>query len=263
MKKKLLTLVMAAAVFCSMGMSALAADCAVTFTADNKLEYSGTLGTEEQGVVLGNFDQVAPGDSITQTITLKNDNSLSVDFYMNAETLTALEEAVAQGQTANGAAYAVKLEAGDTVVYDSNVGGYSASQQADNAGLKRMNDALKDYIMVGTLSKGESKEIRMTIDFDGEAMDNTTGGVDYSNTLGKIAFNFMVSYEEPEAPVIIYKEVTQEEEPTVITKIVDQIIPLAPKTGDVAMIGIAAAVLVIGVVLIVIAGRKKNKEDKS
>ena len=263
MKKKLLTLVMAAAVFCVMGTSALAADSAVTFTTDNKLEYSGTLGSEEQGVVLGSFDQVAPGDSITQTITLKNDNSLTVDFYMNAETLTALEEAVAQGQTASGAAYAIRLEAGDAVIYDSNVGGYSAAQQADSAGLKSMNEALKDYIMVGTLAKGETKAIRMTIDFDGEAMDNTSGGVDYSNTLGKIAFNFMVSYEEPEAPAIIYKEVKQEEEPTVITRIVDQLVPLAPKTGDMAMIGIAAVVLIGGIVLIIFAVRKKNKEDKS
>lgn len=263
MKKKLLTLVMAAAVFCAMSVSALAADTAVTFTADNKLEYSGAVGSDEQGVVLGSFDQVAPGDSITQTITLKNNNSLAVDFYMSAETLTALEEAVAQGQTAGGAAYAIKLEAGDDTIYDSNLGGYSAGQQADNAGLKNMNEALKDYIMVGTLANGETKDIRMTIDFDGEAMDNTAGGVDYSNALGKIAFNFMVSYEEPDAPVIIYKEVRNEEEPTVITRIVDQLIPLAPKTGDAAMIGIAALVLAAGVILIVVAVRKKNKEDKS
>lgn len=264
MKKKTMIWTMAAAMVCAMGLNAYAADSSVTFTEAEKLEYSGTLGSGEEGVILGSFDQVAPGDTVTQTITLKNTNELTVDFYMSARTLTALEEAVAEGQTAGGAAYEITLTAGETSLYDSSAGGYLSEERADGVGLKKMNDALGEYILVGTLAKEQALDIRMMITFDGEAMDNTQGGIDYSNTLGKIAFDFMVSYEEPAGPTIVYNDVERTEAPTVITRIMDQLVPLASvQTGDAALTGGAAVILIAGIVLIVLSCRKKKVEEES
>lgn len=270
MKKKGLALAAALIMMCSFRLLAAAeekstlAQPAVVFQADNTLVYTGAQEENGNGIQLFSFDGVAPGDTVVQEIVLKNENDLTVDFYMNAETIIALEDAVLEGQTAAGAAYEILLEAGDSVLYDSNVGGYTASDKTDSRGLKSMNETLKDYLYVGTLDKGDEKKIRMTIYFDGEAMDNAAGGIDYSDTLGRIAFGFQVSYQEPSGPVVVTEDVTKAEEPDGITRIVEELVPLAPvQTGDAAMLGLAVLVLAVGVLLFILAGRKKKEEEES
>jgi len=263
MKRKVLALLLAVTMFAGMSVTAFAADGAtVSFTSSNTLEYSGVT-KDGDTVNLGDaFENVAPGETRTQTITLRNDNKRTADFYMSAEAVKALE---AGKEAAKGAGYDIKLTAGDTVLYDSTVGGYKSEDgdSASSKGIDEMNGALEDYILIATMQKGESTDVVLTIVFDGEAMDNNAEVVDYSLTDGQLAFDFKVGYEDPSGEVII-KEVSEDGQVTYVKKIVNIIenaVPLgAVATGDGAMVGAAAVVLLVGASMIIF-GRKKKEEE--
>lgn len=262
MKKKALALILALMVLSATGITALANGTAtVSFTENKTLEYSNV--TVEDGVVnLGSaFEDVVPGETREQIITVKNDNKHTADFYISAQVLKALEESK---DAAKGAGYDIVLKAGDTVLYDSTVGGYNAGQTASDTGIGEMNDALEDYVLFATLKNGEAAEVVLSISFDGEAMDNS-GAIDYSSTIGQIAFDFKAGYEEPTGKTVIVKEVTEDGEITYVKKVVEIIeerVPLgAVPTGDGAMIGLAVAVLVLGMVLLFVGKKKKVEEE--
>lgn len=271
MKRKVLALGLAITMFCAMGITAFAdGNATVSFTDDKKLEYSNVGTAEGGGVSLGSFNNVAPGETITQTITVRNDNERTADFYISAEAVKALESGAAKG-----AGYDITLKAGDTTLYDSTLGGYSGTSAADasTTGITGMNatlgkdengDGIADYILFATLPKGKSTNVVLTIKLDGEAMDNTAGGVDYSSTMGQIAFDFQVGYEDPTGQTVIVREVGEDGQVTYVRKVVEifeNAVPLgAVATGDGAMIGLAAVVLLIGASLIIM-GRKKKVEE--
>lgn len=264
MKKRVLALGLAMAVFFATGIITLAnGNATVSFTADKTLEYS-NVTVEDGSVKLGNtFENVAPGETRQQTITVKNNNERTADFYISAEALRALE---AGKDAAKGAGYDITLKAGDTTLYDSTLGGYQGTDadSASTTGIGGMNDALKDYILFATLKNGEAADVVLTIRFDGEAMDNNAADVDYSATMGQIAFGFRVGYEDPTGQTVIVREVTEDGQVRYIRKVVEiteNAVPLgAVATGDGAMLGIAALILVAGVCLVVF-GRKKKVEE--
>lgn len=262
MKKKLFGMMLAAMVF-SVSVIPVYADtgAAVTFTQDKKLEYSGVT-SDADGVNLGAaFENVAPGESRSQTITVKNENTRTADFYMSAEAVKALENGAA---AAKGAGYEIRLTAGDAVLYDSTLGGYK-NAVASESGIEGMNDALEDSILIATLKQGESVNVVLSIAFDGEAMDNTSV-IDYSLTNGQLAFEFQVGYEDPTGTTVIVREVSEDGQVRYVKKIVEILengVPLgAVATGDGAMIGIAVLVLAAGIFM-VIAGKKKSREEEA
>lgn len=263
MRKNILVWAMALTVmFGSVLTTQAAGDATVSFTQDNKLEYS-NVTVEGSNVNLGSaFEGVAPGETRSQTITVKNDNNMTADFYMSAEAVTALEKNTAN---ARGAGYEIKLTSGDTVLYDSTVGGYGAGSEsaASSTGIEEMNSALEDYILIATLEKGASTDVVLTITFDGEAMDNTSA-IDYSWTEGQLAFEFKAGYEAPTGTTTVYKVVTQKGQTRYITnlvEIIEEAVPLAAvATGDASLIGVGVVVLLAGIILVVIGKRKKVEE---
>lgn len=249
MKKSILAFGMALVTSFMLGITSYADNGAtVRFTENNTLEYSGATVIDGEVNLGAAFENVAPGETRTQTITLKNENGKTADFYMSAEVVKALETNAA---AAKGAGYDITLKVGDTVLYDSTVGGYTASETASTTGMDGMNSALEDYILVATMEQGEAKDVVLSITFDGEAMDNTSA-VDYSLTDGKLAFDFKVGYDEPTRTTVVQYE--QKEE---VIKILETV-----RTGDEAMIGIAIAVFVAGAVLIVLGRKKKVEEER-
>lgn len=263
MKKSILALGIAFTVLSMNVMPAQAAgDATVSFTEDNKLEYSNVI-TDGSNVNLGSaFEGVAPGETRSQTITVQNNNSKTADFYMSAEAVEALERNTA---TAKGAGYEIKLTAGDTTLYDSTVGGYGAGSEsaASTTGIEGMNSALEDYILIATLANGETTEVVLTITFDGEAMDNTTA-IDYSWAEGQLAFEFKAGYEDPTGTTTVYKTVTQKGQTKYVKNLVEifeEAVPLsAVATGDASLIGVGVVVLLAGILLVVIGKRKKVEE---
>lgn len=263
MRKSILALGIAFTVLSMNVMPTQAAgDATVSFTKDNKLEYS-NVSAEGENVNLGSaFEGVAPGETRSQTITIQNDNKKTADFYMSAEVVEALESNTA---AARGAGYEIKLTAGSTVLYDSTVGGYGAGNEeaASTTGIKSMNSALEDYILIATLENGESTNVVLSITFDGEAMDNTSA-IDYSWAEGQLAFDFKAGYEDPTGTTTVYKTVTKKGDTKFVTNLVEifeEAVPLsAVATGDTAMIGIGVVVLLAGIVLVVAGKRKKAEE---
>jgi len=278
MKRKVLALILAVTMFAGMSITSYAnGNATVSFTADKKLEYSNVTPGENGTVNLGSaFENVAPGETKSQTITLFNENERTADFYMSTEVLDSLEKGK---DAAKGAGYdiilSIKHNAEETVLYDSAVGGYKVTDSEETAsatGIDAMNTTLgkdanndkeADHILVATLPKGDTADVVLSIAFDGEAMDNNAQGVDYSLTDGQIAFDFKVAYEEPSGEVII-REVSEDGEVTYIKKVVNIIenaVPLgAVATGDGAMLGLAVLVLAAGACLVVF-GRKRKVEE--
>lgn len=267
MKKRLFAFAMAAVMMFGSAMTVCAAeDATVTFTGKQKLEYSGVTKDENGTKLSDAFQGIAPGETREQTIKVLNDNNRTVDFYMDATAISALEET---GEQAQGAGYDIKLTAGDAVLYDSKVGGYADSTaQGSKEGLLEMNDgALEGFVYIGTLAKGESENVTLSIYFDGEAMDNDSQSIDYSNTFGQLGFSFRVAYEDPQSPTVVYKDVTKKGATNYVTKVVEIIeerVPLAAvATGDYAMVGFAVVVVGFGIALILLAGRKpKHKNEE-
>lgn len=264
MKKRILAFTMAALMLGASALPVLAeGEPTVTFTQNKKLEYS-NVTTEGSNVNLGStFEGVAPGEERSQTIIIKNENSRTADFYMSAAAIQELEKSRAE---AKGAGYEIKLTAGNSVLYDSKLGGYGADNEnaASNEGIREMNEALDEDILIATLSRGQQTAVVLDIYFDGEAMDNTAR-IDYSNAFGQLEFNFKVGYEDPTGTKPVYKVITKEGEKKIVKRlveIVEEVVPLsAVATGDGAMIGVGALVLVAGILLVVIGKKKKTEEE--
>jgi len=241
MRKKILTLGVAALLAFSVALPAQAANSTVTFTSDGKMDTPASLGDA--------FEGMAPGEEKSLTIEVKNNNDHTADFYMSTEVLEALEKAGSAG-----AGYDVKLTAGGVTLYDSALGGYTG-EVGSTAGLKEMNGALSDSILIATLNKGGKTDVILTIGLDGEALDNTAA-INYANALGEIEFAFKAGYEDPTGGYTVYKIITKKGETKYVT-IVDGKTPLAAKTGDNFSIIIAAVVVLAGVAFLVVGLRRK------
>ena len=259
MKRKILALGLAVTIFCATGITSYASDGAtVTFKSDSTLEYdtSGTGFTDA-------FKDVAPGEEKKLVIEVKNDNSRTADFYINAAAIEALEQ---DKEKARAAGYDIKLEAGGTVLYDSTLGGYQGAGTVGAGGEKGilgMNDSLEDSILFATLPQNGTSTVVFTIKFDGEAMDNGEY-IDYSGTSGVVGFGFQVKYEDPTGQTVIVREVGEDGQVRYVRKVVEifeNAVPLgAVATGDGAMIGVAAVVLLVGASMVIL-GRKKKQEE--
>ena len=98
-----------------------ASDATVTFTENKELAYSNVTNTSGT-VDLGDaFVGVAPGETRSQTIILKNEFDKVIDFYMSAQVLQALEDSSTK---AAGAGYDIVLTAAGNELYNSKLGGY-------------------------------------------------------------------------------------------------------------------------------------------
>lgn len=221
-------------------MPVKAADSTVTFTGSGSLDTPSTYGDV--------FNNMAPGETKSLTIQVKNENNNTADFYMSTEVMKAFESA-----TTKGAGYDVKLTAGGVTIYDSTAGGYTSSGSGSEKGLGELNDSLDSSILIKTLAKGETTDVVLTIGLDGEGVDKNTG---YANALGSIQFAFSAGYEDPTGPYTVYKVVTKTGE-TKYLKIFDQKVALAAQTGDSFIWWAGAVVVIAGVVMVIMGLRRK------
>lgn len=229
----------------------------VALTKDNSIEY-----VDGNGTITDAFDGMAPGDTKTVVIRVENNNSHTASFFISQETMKALED----GTSASGGAYTYQLAVGSskdsaTVLLDTVAGGYTGSSNsgyvANTAGLGDIEE-LEGYQFLDELADGEYTNVYLTLSIDGEGFDNA-----YANAVGELEFNFRAYYEDKE-PQIITQYVTQKGNTNVITEIIEQLVPLsAAKTGDIAGLGIFIGVLVIGIVLVLIAIKKRKVEHEA
>ena len=187
MRKRLLTLVLLAGTLICAPAAAraetLASERNISFTSDNKLSEDRSAADMNNAV----YD-LQPGDDITITLNLKNDNASAANWYMTNEVLQSLEETAGSG--ASGGAYEYELAYTDPagareVLFTSDtVGGENSGSRV---GLKAATSGLEDFLYLDTLSPGQRGVITLRVALDGE-----TQGNDYQNTLASLQMNFAV-----------------------------------------------------------------------
>nr|WP_300787611.1 hypothetical protein [uncultured Acetatifactor sp.] len=187
MRKRLLTLVLLAGTLICAPAAAraetLTSERNISFTSDNKLSEDRSAADMNSAVY-----ELQPGDDITITLNLKNDNASAANWYMTNEVLQSLEETAGSG--ASGGAYEYELTYTDPagareVLFTSDtVGGENSSSRV---GLKAATSGLEDFLYLDTLSPGQRGVVTLRVALDGE-----TQGNDYQNTLASLQMNFAV-----------------------------------------------------------------------
>jgi len=238
----------------------------VQLTKDNQLVYA-----KDNAELVKAFEGMAPGDSRTAVIKIENNNAHKASFFLSQKTTDALEEA---GKSSGGA-YEFRVEIGDdtnkTSLLDASAGGY-AGNVASIEGLAEITE-LNEYRYVTELACGQSTNVYVTLTLDGEGMDSANG-IDYSKATGAMQFEFRAYYADDRAPVVVTNYVTEQGKDTVLTKVVNKVIPktiteqLVPlahavKTGDTLTVTIFTGVLIAGVVVVGIAMKKRKVEHRS
>lgn len=254
MKRKIVSLVMAAVMTVGMGTAAVSAeelqgktDWQVSFDGEGlDSNFDSSQMTQE---IYG----LLPGDSIELEVGIGNSTDSVTDWYMTNEVLQSLEDSQS---VAEGGAYTYELtyvdaDGQEQVLYSSEtVGGES---DASDEGLHQASQSLEDYFYLGRLENAEKGSVHLRVALDGE-----TQGNDYQDTLARLQMNFAV--EEVEA-----KTVEQKGDDNVINKVVKKVVTTAPKTGDpTQMLTFCAAALVSGIVLLIlaVASMKKRRSDR-
>lgn len=161
----------------------------VTYTKAGELESNFATGSYEE-----NIEGLLPGDDITFTVTLKNENEASTDWYMSNDVIKSLEDGA---DAANGGAYEYELtyvdpDGNEDVKFSSEtVGGEVAGK--DGEGLHEATGALKDMFYLGEIAPGKSGQVKLKIALDGESQGNG-----YQKTLAGLKMNFAVEDKNSE-----------------------------------------------------------------
>ena len=172
MRKRLLTLVLLAGTLICAPAAAraetLTSERNISFTSDNKLSEDRSAADMNSAVY-----ELQPGDDITITLNLKNDNASAANWYMTNEVLQSLEETAGSG--ASGGAYEYELTYTDPagareVLFTSDtVGGENSSSRV---GLKAATSGLEDFLYLDTLSPGQRGVVTLRVALDGETQGN-------------------------------------------------------------------------------------------
>ena len=196
-----------------------------------------------------------PGDQQTFKITLKNDFAESVDWYMENEVISSLEQSV---KTAAGGAYEYDLTyegPGTTeprILFSSrSVGGDVKDDGRE--GMREATEGLEDYFYLDTFKKGEIGYVTLVVALDGE-----TQGNGYQDSLAKLRMRFAVELSATPTP-------TPTGTPTPTTTPKPNRTP-AVKTSDDTnklpyFIGMGASGLVI-LILAIVLWKKRKDENK-
>lgn len=209
-----------------------------------------------------NVSKLQPGDDITLTVEVRQENDTPADWYMSNEVLKSLEEGDAKG-SAYGYTLAYEGPSNSRTLYTSESVGGTGSDK----GLADATNAMDDYFYLGTLSKGQTAKVTLNVSLDGETEGNA-----YFDTIARLSLKFAVEPQVGEQKVE-NKNVTKEE--TVTTgggsnQIVNRAVPATKtnlaKTGDqTTLFPLYLAIAGLGIVCLALAVRnvrnKKNDDE--
>lgn len=187
--KKVISMLLAMLLVAAVSASAFAEELkggdgwSVTFTTADKM-----ASTFSTGAMSDAIKGIQPGDAITITVALKNDNASETDWYMTNKVLHSLEDR--SHKNTKGGAYTYRLTyrgpGGERTLYDSDtVGGDSVGP--GGVGLHEATGALQNYFYLDSLKTGQSGTITLYVALDGETQGNS-----YQDTLADLQMNFAV-----------------------------------------------------------------------
>ena len=225
MKKKIGMFGMILTLVFGMSMGVCAAETpTATFDGSEEIQYNYD-DVENFGTA---FENMLPGVPYEGTIQLKNVGEKEANFYMDTEVVSTLLGV----DNVKDTSYRVSLSVGDNVLV-----GYDAESDAvtgaivggeGTTGLEELNKTLPEYPLVATLKPGETADVVLTIQPDAEETDNA-----YISSLGRVEFRFKVS------------------------DVSDSVI-----TGDNYVMYISIAVIVVGLILFFVLGRRKKEQTE-
>ncbi len=194
MKKKLFSLLLMLALVLSLSAAAYAEKVTipggtVTFTSSKVL--TNTYANEE---VHNALEDLLPGDAATATVTIKNENSVTTDWYFKSDVFESLEDkAEAENEGAKAGGYTYRLTysgpGGTYTLFNSeNLGGQETS---GGVGLHQAAKALEGYSYLDTLAYGQTGSVTLYVEIDGAAHHD-----DYQSTEGLFDMRFAVDLRE-------------------------------------------------------------------
>ena len=127
----------------------------VTYTKAGELESNFATGSYEE-----NIEGLLPGDDITFTVTLKNENEASTDWYMSNDVIKSLEDAA---DAANGGAYEYELtyvdpEGNEDVKFSSDTVGIVLHLDQDELSVPAVRGVHVEDSMSGGARTGKGVE---------------------------------------------------------------------------------------------------------
>lgn len=151
-------------------------DWNVTYTSAGKMEDNYSESGFEADI-----KQLQPGDDLTVSVTMNQENDAESDWYVSNEVLKSLEAGDAEG---SGYGYVLSYEGpgGSKEIYRSATVGGTGSQ-----GLLEATSSLDDYFYLDTLSKGQRGKLVLVVSLDGETELNA-----YFNKFARIKLMFAV-----------------------------------------------------------------------
>lgn len=260
MKIKKIICLVAVCVF-SFGMTTTV--LADTIPASTSVTYDGKTLSYENKDLTEIIKNVQPGDTASIAVDLYNNSSNTTHYYLTTSILNSLEET----SSASNGAYTFSLvyqnaNGSETVLYNNDrVGGENTT---NGLGLKQVQitDA-NSYVYLDDIPAGGKGKIFLNITLDGNTQDNS-----YMNAWADLQMQFAVEnapetinqYEERYTP----GEVVTVKKPDTVVTILEELVPLAPKTGDVMIPMIISMVAFVGGLILlvwaVVLMKKKNEE---
>lgn len=187
------------------------------------------------GEVFDGFKNLLPGEKRTEELTLVNNDYRELRFYVNSQVLKTFGN-----EDSQGIAYDVTFKINGEDLFDGKIGG------ENKVGI---NQDKNENSLIASLKKGESATLQMTLETDGDTMDNS-----YQNALGKVQYTFSVEQLDENLPVV----------DTVVNKVVNTVfnpITQVIKTSDPTVLTFFGGLLGIsgiGIGYIIITKRKKE-----
>ena len=176
----------------------------------------------------GRLKNIMPGEVRTQNIVLKNDDHRELRFYLSADVLDSLDT-----DTSGLSVYNITITNEGEEFYNGTLDDLAALSSG----------RMSEDTLLASLQKGETTTVTMTLEVNGDSMDNT-----YQNREGLIKFNFSVEELDDQSTIV-----------EVVRNVYESI-----KTGDATVIApLLGLVAVSGFAVIFLLKKKKHKEDCS
>ena len=234
-----------------------------TIPASTSVTYNGKTLSNEETDLKDIIKNVQPGDTASISVDLYNNSSNTTYYYLTTSVQESLER---ESQAANGA-YTVSLvyqneNGNETVLYNNDMVGGEKTTNAEALKQVQITDK-NSFVYLDSIPAGGKGKILFNITLDGNTQDNS-----YMNTLADLQFVFAVEnapetinqYEERYTP----GEVVTVKKPDTVVTILEELVPLAPKTGDVMIPMVISMVAFVGGLILlvwaVVLMKKKNEE---
>ena len=204
-------------------------------TTAGSCEFTGKemVSSFDSNKIAASVSQMEPGDSVTFSVDIKNNSSISTKWYMSNDVLKSLEDTQAVAEN-GGYSYILTFVGPDgkedTIYSSTSVGG--EKETTAGKGLNEATNSLDKFFYLKTLEPGEGGSVKLLVGLDGESQGNIYQ--DNSN---------------PSSP-----------NPPTFTTTTNKV-----KTGDIWSIA-SAVVFVIGIILMILAfvsdrkGAKQNEK---